>query len=171
MVEHIGTVGYWLVHTQRYLARALFSTLHAHCLALGKTYTVTPSQWLLLRLLIDEDGQTIGTLAQQIGVDAPAITAMVGRMEENRLVLRFRERNDQRVVRVNLTDEGKELANSLIPVVASFNEKIMGAEDRQAFIRQLQRIIETITSTFPEGGDKLGWPAGSIVVDRRQTDG
>jgi DNA-binding MarR family transcriptional regulator len=149
------TIAYWLSHTQRYLARALSGVLRAQCQALGKTYTVTPLHWLVLQLLGDEDGQSVGCLAQRLGLDAPAVTTAVTRIEANGLVERFHNLDDRRVVKVYLTLEGVDIARSLAPVVKEFHARIMPQEAQQAFISQLQQMITRISTLYPESGDKL----------------
>lgn len=48
-------------------------------------------------------------LAAREGVSQPAMTQLVGRLQESGLVRRETDPNDGRVVRVALTDEGREL--------------------------------------------------------------
>jgi DNA-binding MarR family transcriptional regulator len=149
------TISYWLTHAQRYLARALTSVLQAHCQTLGKNYTVTPVHWLVLQLLEIEDGQSVGCLAQRLGLDAPAITAAVTRIEANGLVERFHNLDDRRVVKVYLTLEGHAISQSLAPVVMDFHARVMPEETKQAFICQMQHIITHISELYPESGDRL----------------
>jgi DNA-binding MarR family transcriptional regulator len=80
--------------------------LWAHCEERGKSYVITPPQWGALSLLLEQDGMTIGSMSQKRGVDAPGATAIITRLEQNGLVERRHDREDRRVVKVFLTDEG-----------------------------------------------------------------
>jgi DNA-binding MarR family transcriptional regulator len=69
----------------------------------------TSPQWGVLSLLYEHDGQTIGTLSQQRAIDAPTMTGIVKRLEQNGVVERKHDREDRRVVKVYLTDEGRDI--------------------------------------------------------------
>jgi DNA-binding MarR family transcriptional regulator len=96
-------------------------------------------------------------LAQQLGVDAPAITAVVRRLEENGLVERVHDREDRRVVKVYLTAEGQDITRSLDPVVAEFNERLIPHDQRQALLEQLQYLIARVSTVAPDAGDRFGF--------------
>jgi DNA-binding MarR family transcriptional regulator len=81
VLAHFDTVGHWSSYAQRCFASAFFEVLQAHCLQRGKPYVITPPQWGGLTLLFHHERQTIGTLAQQLKVDGPAITNIFKRLE------------------------------------------------------------------------------------------
>src|SRR5690348_7761688 len=99
-------LGYWLFYAQRSVAYAFYEALKACCLQHEKPYVVTPPQIGVLILLIEQDGQTIGTLSQKRAIDPPTMTGIVRRLEQNGLVERRHDREDRRVVKVYLTAEG-----------------------------------------------------------------
>lgn len=150
------TLGYWLYYAHRCVAYAFFEVLRAHCIERGKAYVITPPQWGVMAQLSDNDGQTIGTLAQKLGVEAPATTGTVTRLEQSGLVERVHDREDRRVVNVSLTAEGQDIVHSLQPVVAEFNERILSGDQRQAFLEQLQHIIANVSTGEPGTGDRFG---------------
>ena len=80
-MELHDTVGHWLSYAYRCHSLTLETFLHERCQELGKPYTVTPPQWAVLWILGVENGQSIGAIAQRIGVDAPSITSSVGRLD------------------------------------------------------------------------------------------
>src|SRR5258708_39172163 len=95
--------------------------MRAHCEERGKPYVITPPQWGALSLLLTQDAQTIGTISQKRGVDAPTATGIITRLEQNGLVERRHDREDRRVVRVYLTDEGRDISNTLASPVRQFD--------------------------------------------------
>jgi DNA-binding MarR family transcriptional regulator len=150
-------VGYWLTYAQRCHALTLEIVLREHCKALGRAYIINPPQWSVLSLLSASQEPTIGSLAQQMGVDAPTVTHTVRRLEEYALVERVHDREDRRVVKVLLTAEGQDLFGSLEPVVKAFNDGLFGTpEERQALIEQLQHLIADLSKVVPGGGDRFG---------------
>ncbi|SRR6266496_3076339 len=149
------TIGYWLSYAQRCFASAFFEVLQAHCMKLEKPYVVTPPQWGILALLSRRDRQTISMLAQQLGVDGPAVTNIVKRLEQSGLVERVRDREDERVVNVLLTTEGQNIVRSLIPLVAQFHEQVLPGNERQMLLEQLRHLIAQISTVAPEAGERF----------------
>ena len=77
------------------------TALRRHGLRLGQN--------LLLALLWENDGQTPGTIATQLNVMAPTIVKMANRMTAVGLLTRRRDTRDNRLVRLYLTDAGRDL--------------------------------------------------------------
>src|SRR5690349_15547819 len=66
------------------------------------------AQAMLLCTLRERDGMSQSEIAEQLSVQGATITNMLQRMEEAGLVLRRRDPDDNRLVRVYLTDSGRE---------------------------------------------------------------
>jgi DNA-binding MarR family transcriptional regulator len=62
---------------------------------------------LLCRLFV-QDGMTQSEIGEQLAVQGATITNILQRMEEAGLVTRRRDEEDNRLVRVNLTEAGRE---------------------------------------------------------------
>ncbi len=73
--------------------------------ALGLTYP----QYLLLTALWAEDGQTVGSLGEKLFLESNTLTPLIKRLEAMGYVTRSRNPDDERQVRVRLTDEGAAL--------------------------------------------------------------
>lgn len=69
---------------------------------------ITPEQYWLLRLLRRKGALSIGELAEAIGVTGSSITTACKRLEKAGLVTRERQSEDERMVRVLLTEKGHE---------------------------------------------------------------
>lgn len=151
------TIGYWLSYAQRCFASAFFEMLQAHCIEQRKPYVITPPQWGVLALVSRRDEQTIGMLAQQLGVDGPAVTNIVKRLEQNGLVERLRDREDERVVKVLLTTEGQDIFRSLAPLVVQFHEQVLPGDQRQPLLEHLQHLIARVSIVAPGAGDRFSF--------------
>jgi MarR family transcriptional regulator, organic hydroperoxide resistance regulator len=66
------------------------------------------TQAMVLCRLYVQDGMTQSEIAQQLAVQGATITDILQRMEEANLVSRCRDPEDNRLVRVYLTDAGRE---------------------------------------------------------------
>src|SRR5258708_34560800 len=97
------SIGYWLSYAQRCFSSAFYEVLRTHCGEQGKAYGITPPQWGILSFIAHKQEQTIGVLAQRLGVDAPAVTKIVKPLEQSGLVERATEREEQRGVKCSLS--------------------------------------------------------------------
>jgi DNA-binding MarR family transcriptional regulator len=157
--ENQGRLSYWLFYAQRCVTYAYAEVLRAHCEERGKPYVITPPQWGALSLLLVQDGITIGTMSQKRGVDAPTATGIITRLEQNGLVERRHTREDRRVVKIYLTDEGRDISNTLASSVEHFEQSMKrgfseGELDR--FLAQLQQLIVNAAEIGPGLGDRFG---------------
>ena len=157
--ENRGRLSYWLFYAQRCVAYAYAEVLRAHCEERAKPYVITPPQWGALELLLAQDGMTIGAMSQKRGVDAPAETGIITRLEQMGLVERRHDREDRRVVKVYLTAEGRDISHTLVSSVERFEHNItqgfsQGELDR--FLLQLQQLIANADEIGPGLGDRFG---------------
>ena len=97
------------------LDEQLCFSLYAATIAINRTYKpmldrmgITYPQFLVLLTLSDsEDGLTIGAIAERLSLEPSTITPLAKRMEAAGLVDRLRNPEDERQVRVRLTDAGR----------------------------------------------------------------
>jgi DNA-binding MarR family transcriptional regulator len=96
----------------QHLCFALYSASHAftrvykrHLEALGLTYP----QYLVMTLLWEQDGQTVGALGAALHLESSTLTPLLKRLEALGLLTRARDPEDERQVRLRLTAEGAAL--------------------------------------------------------------
>jgi DNA-binding MarR family transcriptional regulator len=96
-------------------AQLCFS-LYATTIAINRAYKpmldslgITYPQYLVLSTLWEEDGRTIGGVAERLALEPSTITPLVKRLEQAGLVDRHRNPKDERQVRVRLTGKGRAL--------------------------------------------------------------
>jgi DNA-binding MarR family transcriptional regulator len=157
--ENQGRLSYWLFYAHRCVTYAYADVLRAHCEEREKPYVITPPQWGALSLLLVQDGLTIGTMSQKRGVDAPTATGIITRLEQHGLLERRHDREDRRVVKIYLTEEGRDIAHTLVSTVEHFEQRMKrgfaeGELDR--FLAQLQQLILNAAEIGPGLGDRFG---------------
>src|ERR1700748_2322746 len=88
-------------------------SLYATSMAINRTYKplldqlgITYPQYLVLSALWEEDGRTVGAIAERLSLVSSTITPLVKRLEAASLVTRTRGARDERQVLVALTDRG-----------------------------------------------------------------
>jgi DNA-binding MarR family transcriptional regulator len=98
------------------LDNQLCFSLYATSIAINRTYKpmldamgITYPQYLVLNALGEDDGMTIGAIAERLSLESSTVTPPVKRMEQAGLVVRRRSKEDERQVHVWLTDAGKAL--------------------------------------------------------------
>jgi len=91
-------------------------SLYSASMAINRTYKplldelgITYPQYLVLNVLWDEDGQTVGAIAERLSLESSTITPLVKRLEAASLVTRKRHKKDERRVLVSLTARGREM--------------------------------------------------------------
>lgn len=77
-------------------------------------YTITPPQFIALQWLFEDGDMTIGELSNKMFLACSTTTDLVDRMEKSELVVRVKDPNDRRVVRIHLLEEGKRIIDEVI---------------------------------------------------------
>ncbi len=72
---------------------------------LGLTYT----QYIVFLALWEQDGVTVGELCDKLMLDSGTLSPLLKKMEQAGYVTRRRSEEDERVVVITLTDQGREL--------------------------------------------------------------
>ncbi|GAB6006027.1 MarR family transcriptional regulator [Geobacillus vulcani] len=70
---------------------------------------ITYPQYLVLLVLWEQGETTMKELGKRLYLDSGTLTPMLKRMEENGLVQRLRSPEDERVVRIVLTEQGEKI--------------------------------------------------------------
>lgn len=98
------------------LDQHLCFALYSASMAVNRTYKplldrlrLTYPQYLVLNVLWEEDGRTVGAIADRLALESSTITPLVKRLEQAGLVARARNPKDERQVIVALSDAGRAM--------------------------------------------------------------
>ena len=86
-------------------ARQVTSLYTPYLKELGLTYT----QYIVFLALWESDGVTVGELCRKLYLDNGTVTPLLKKLEAEDYVVRTRQKDDERVVAVTLTDKGRAL--------------------------------------------------------------
>ncbi|GLV60853.1 hypothetical protein KDH_76720 [Dictyobacter sp. S3.2.2.5] len=131
-------------------------------------HALTPSQLFLLRQLWFEDGLPSRDLGTRAQLDATSTTWLVDQLEKAGLVERKRNDPDRRVVRVWLTERGRNAQDELVPVLARWENALhreLASYHSSDEIATFHRVLTTLINTLPEGDDL--WKQLSTSWDTR----
>lgn len=117
---------------------------------------VHPGQEFLLGLLWEQEGRSIGELASELGVEPPTVTKMVHRLAEARFIERRPDRDDGRVTRVHLTDEGRALESDVRAAWSRLEQRttaLLEGDGRRQLAELLDSVREALSAspTSPPG--------------------
>lgn len=122
--------------------------------AVGLTYP----QYLVMIVLWEHDGQTVGQICEKLFLESSTVTPLLKRMEVAGRLRRVRDTGDERQVRVWLTPEGAALRAR----VADIPPCILRASGRSAgslrnLIAELHALRDTLDAASPG-------PASAVAV-------
>lgn len=106
---------------------------------------VTEEQWRILQVLSDEQGRSMGGLAELVLMNHPALTKNIDRLVSRNLVQRAADAQDNRKVLVYISDLGLEVVSRLkISVDAHHGalEDAMGVRKVEQLKKLLKQFIE-----------------------------
>ncbi|OQM75189.1 MarR family winged helix-turn-helix transcriptional regulator [Manganibacter manganicus] len=136
------------------LEHQLCFSLYSTSLAVSRLYKplldglgITYPQYLVLNALWEKDGLSISTIAARLDLEPSTITPLVKRLEAASLVRRTRSAEDERSVRVNLTDQGKALSEqSRCLGETLFAKAGMTAKEMIALNQEVRRLRAALTA-------------------------
>jgi MarR family transcriptional regulator, organic hydroperoxide resistance regulator len=108
---------------------------------LGLTYP----QYLVVLILLERDGLTVGAIANRLGLDSGTLTPLLKRMERMGMVSRQRDKSDERQVLISLTANGKDLRPAVEAVHRAIGCSFDGSPtDAGELMRQLIELRRTL---------------------------
>ncbi len=133
-------------------------SLYGASIAMNRVYKpmldrlgITYPQYLVLHALWEEDGRTIGVLADRLSLESSTITPLVTRLEAAGFVTRARNPGDERHVHVRLTDRGEELrAESVCLAEAVFAKPGLSYAEMRSLTDKVQGLRQALTSGAAE---------------------
>lgn len=130
---------------------------------IGLEEEVTLAQYRTMVVLASRGPQSVGALAETLGVNASTATRMCDRLVAKHLVRRRRTSSNRRAVRVALTQPGHDLLRAVTRRRRSEIAQILGrlpTEDRHQVVTALRALAEA-AGEVPEQDWSLGWGTGS----------
>lgn len=126
-----------------------------------------PGQDAVLELLIQQDGRTMGELADILQVRPPTVSKTIARLAAQGLLERRAGTEDHRQVRVHLTDDGRTRAASIEAIRDGLEEEIVAgldAKDRRRLRKLLRKLGRNLAGRMgaiedladdPDGEDEI----------------
>lgn len=130
-------------------------SLYGTSIAINRVYKplldglgITYPQYLVLSVLWEGDGQTIGEIAHRLALEPSTITPLVKRLEHAGFVVRQRSTVDERQVGVHLTDNGRALQPQTACLMDTLLQRSgMTADELIALNERIQKLRKAFTET------------------------
>ncbi len=105
------------------LDNQLCFALYSASLAMTKTYKplldklgLTYPQYLVMLVLWQEDGLLVKAIGEKLFLDSGTLTPLLKRLESSGFIVRARDLQDERQVRITLTREGRALKRRALDI-------------------------------------------------------
>ncbi|PLX87918.1 MAG: MarR family transcriptional regulator [Desulfuromonas sp.] len=108
-----------------------------------KTLNLTPEQWSILNRLGEQDGLLQKDLAEKTYKDQPNTARILDKLEKKKLVRRADNPEDRRAFLIFLTDRGKEVRESIIPITTLLNEDAAAGLEKPEY-NQLIKLLDKV---------------------------
>jgi DNA-binding MarR family transcriptional regulator len=142
--------GGMMLHPDRFQA-AFWATKRAMAQASEVAYGrhgVRAGQQFILQCLWDDDCLTPGEVARRLGLATPTVTKAANRMEATGLLERRPHPHDARLVRLCLTERGRQLRNVMDAEMRELTERALATlapDEREQAVRLLEEIRKNLS--------------------------
>jgi DNA-binding MarR family transcriptional regulator len=124
-----------------YRINRLMNEFTQHLMELEGLHDLQPSIGVVLLPLLEEEGQTLSTLAKKLNMKAPTVTVIANRLEDRGWIIRERGTDDRRQVRLYLTSSGRNTAEILSKIRKKMVQQLGAGIDRDTFTSVNESIL------------------------------
>lgn len=102
---------------------------------------LTHPQYLVMLALWESEPRSLAQLADELAMEPATLSPLVKRLESQGRVVRARSRDDERMLEIGLTDEGRSLRTEALTVPGQIMDRVgMGIADVVELRDSLQRF-------------------------------
>ena len=107
---------------------------------IGLTYT----QYIVMMVMWEHKKLNIGELGNYLFLDTGTLSPLLKSMEEKGLVTRTRQKNDERVVLIEITEKGENLKEKAVKIPEQMSSCIsLSRDDAESLYRILYKILKS----------------------------
>jgi len=110
---------------------------------------ISPPKYFILHVLAREAGISQGEIGRLYGVDPSRITRLAKQLETEGLIERTRDPEDNRVVRMSLTSEGRRAFEMASERGEVFKDRVRSALSEEEY-RELRRLLDKLTEAMED---------------------
>ena len=110
---------------------------------------ISPPKYFILHVLAREGGISQGEIGRLYGVDPSRVTRLAKQLEEEGLIERTRDPQDNRVVRMSLTSEGRRAFEMATERSDAFRSRVRRALNEEEH-KELRRLLGKLTEAMED---------------------
>ena len=110
---------------------------------------ISPPKYFILHVLAEEGGISQGEIGRLYGVDPSRVTRLAKQLEGEGLIERTRDSEDNRVVRMHLTSEGRRAFEMAAKRSEAFKNRVRRALSEEEH-RELRRLLGKLTEAMED---------------------
>lgn len=103
---------------------------------------ITYPQYLVLMVLWEDDEMTVNNIGKRLHLDSGTLTPLLKRMETKGVITRNRCKQDERTVKISLTDKGKKLREKAVKIPPQLAKDVtLTLEEIEVLKRLIYKLI------------------------------
>lgn len=106
-----------------------------------KSLNLTYPQYLVLLILWEKDGISVGQITARLYLDTNTVTPLLKRMESEGWLFRERSKSDERKVEVRLTEKGREAKKKAVEIP---NQLVQGLTCSSETLQELKTLLDKL---------------------------
>ncbi len=110
---------------------------------------ISPPKYFILHVLAGEGGISQGEIGRLYGVDPSRVTRLAKQLEGEGLIERTRDPEDNRVVRMSLTSEGRQAYEIATERSEAFRSRVRRALNEEEH-KELRRLLGKLTEAMED---------------------
>ncbi len=108
-----------------------------------KELDLTYTQYIVLMVLWEEKEVTVGDIGKKLFLDTGTLSPLLKSMEKKKLLCRTRDKTDERIVKIAITQEGEALKEKAVEIPEKIGSCIsLPPEDAAELYRILYSMLE-----------------------------
>ncbi|WP_352418853.1 MarR family transcriptional regulator [Proteiniborus sp.] len=115
---------------------------------------ITDPQFIALQHIVNNEQLTIGELSQKMFLACSTITDLIDRMEKSELVVREKDEQDKRIVRLKAQPKGRDIVKQVLEKRREYlSDKLAGVSDndKDMLLKNLKYLHEAMTTENTKG--------------------
>ncbi|MBE6072244.1 MAG: MarR family transcriptional regulator [Clostridium butyricum] len=100
-------------------------------------FNLTYTQYVAMLVLWEEERTTVKGMGEKLHLDSGTLTPLLKKLEKSGLISRYRDVNDDRVVVVELTEQGKALKEQITCVPCEMKGKLKLSKEQTDELKKL----------------------------------
>ena len=115
-----------------------------------KCYNLTLGRFHVMRVIMESQPVSMGEIHEELHMANSTVTVIVNYLHDANLVERKRDSNDRRVVLLEITEEGKEIMDSLLEKRQNFMKKALVDMENSAdeLLELLDRLSTKVENLY-----------------------